>query len=79
MMILVFHMVTINENVPILLAKTVVIPLGLTEAAPATDDFVQKKVHVSRTTFIISNEQMKDIKKFGSLIKNQNVNLLAYP
>ena len=45
------------------------IPLGLTEAESATDAAVQTKVHASRTTLIISNEQMNNIKKFGSLIK----------
>ena len=65
------------------------IPLGLTAAASATDA-VQKKVHVSRTTLIISNEEMEDIKKFGSMIKgvsetikneaeNKRFNLLACP
>ena len=75
MMILVFHMVTINENVPILLAKTVVIPLGLTEAAPATDAVVQKKVHASRTTLIISNEQMKDIRFLDKEPKCQSLSI----
>ena len=49
--------------------KAVFIPLGLTAAASATDAAVKKKVHISRTTLIISNEEIQDIKKLGSLIK----------
>ena len=46
------------------LAKSVLKPLGLTAAAPATDGTIHKKVFRSAfTTLIISNEEMYDIMK----------------
>ena len=65
------------RNVLKLLAKSVLIPLGLTAAASATDAVIHKKMFGSgNTTLIISNEEMNDIMKiaksleeFGLLIK----------
>ena len=59
------------------LPKSVLIPLGLTTAASATDTAIQKKIFGSiMTTLIISNEEMNDIMAIikslddaGSLIK----------
>ena len=46
------------------LAKSVLIPLGLTPAASETDAAVHRKMFVSgTTTLIISNEEMNDIMK----------------
>ena len=46
------------------LAKNVLIPLGLTVVASATDAAIHKKMFRSGfTTLIISNEDMNDIKK----------------
>ena len=46
------------------LAKSVLIPLGLTAAASATDAATHKKMFGSgNTTLIISNEEMNDIMK----------------
>ena len=46
------------------LAKSVLIPLGLTAAASATDAAIHKKMFGSaNTTFIISNEKVNDIMK----------------
>ena len=46
------------------LAKSVLIPLGLTPAASATDAAVHRKMFVSgTTTLIIPNEEMNDIMK----------------
>ena len=46
------------------LAKSVLIPLGLTAAASATDAAIHKKMFGSgTTTLIISNEEMNDIMK----------------
>ena len=46
------------------LAKSVLISLGLTTAASATDAAIQKKVFRSGTAaLIIPNEEMKDIMK----------------
>ena len=44
------------------LAKSVLIPLGLSAAASATDAAIHKKIFGSgNTTLIISNEEMNDI------------------
>ena len=46
------------------LAKSVLIPFGLTPAASATDAAVHRKMFVSgTTTLIIPNEEMNDIMK----------------
>ena len=64
------------------LAKSVLIPLGLTAAAPAADAGIHKKVLVSghdNTTTLISNYEMEDIIKivksledFDLLVKGVN-------
>ena len=43
------------------LAKSVLIPLQLTAAASAADAAIQKKIWLSMSTLIISNENTKDI------------------
>ena len=46
------------------LAKSILVPLGLTAVASATDAAIQKKIYGSGiTTLIISNKEMKDILK----------------
>ena len=45
------------------LAKSVLIPLGLTAAALATDAAIHKKMFRSGTTTLISNEEINDIMK----------------
>ena len=60
-----------------LLSKRILVPLGLTAAASATDEAIQKKSFGSgMTTLIISNEEIECIMKtvnsleeFGLLIK----------
>ena len=55
---------TLIKNVLKLIAKNVLIPLGLTEAASAKDAVIQKKMFGSGvTTLMISNEEMNDIMK----------------
>ena len=52
------------KNVIKPLAKSVLIPLGLTAAASAADAGIHKKILGSgNTTLIISNEEMNDIMK----------------
>ena len=59
------------KNVLKPLAKSVLIPLGLTAAASATDAAVHKKMFGSGfTTLIISNEEMNYIMETISLLKN---------
>ena len=53
------------------LAKSVLIPLGLTAVESATDPAIHKKMFGSdATTLIISNEEMKDIMKIVKFLKN---------
>ena len=53
---------SLTGNVLKPLAKSILIPLGLTAAASATDAAIHKKMFVSGvTTLIISNEKMNDI------------------
>ena len=59
------------KNVLKPLAKSVLIPLGLTAAASATDAAVHKKMFGSGfTTLIISNEEINYIMETISLLKN---------
>ena len=52
------------------LAKSVLIPLGLTAVASATDAAIHKKMFGSgNTTLIISNEKMNEIMKIVILSK----------
>ena len=56
------------KNVLTSLANSVLIPLGLSAAASATDAAIQKKSFgSSKTALIISNKEMKDIKIVKSL------------
>ena len=74
------------RNVLKTLAKSVLIPLGLTAAASATDAVIHKKMFGSgNTTLLISNKEMTDImkiirsleesglliKSFSEIIKNE--------
>ena len=55
--------ITIKKNLIQTLAKSVLIPLGLTAEASAADTGIHKKILGSgTTTLIISNEEMKDMK-----------------
>ena len=73
------------QNVIKPLARSVLIPLGLTAAASATDAGIHKKIlgsghnHPSSTTLIISNDEMEDVIKIvkcledsGLLLKDWN-------
>ena len=52
----------LRKNVLTVLAKRVLIPLGLTAAASATDASIQKKIYESGiTTMITSNKELKGI------------------
>ena len=49
-------------KIAVSLAKHVLAPLGITDAASAIDAGIQKKIHSSgNTTLIISNEEMNDM------------------
>ena len=54
------------ENVIEPLAKNILAPLGITAAAGAIDEAIQKKIHgCGATTLIVSNEEMNDIMKIA--------------
>ena len=56
------------------LAKSVLIPLGLTAAASATDAAIHKKMFGSgMTTLIISTEEMNDIMKIVNLLEESGL------
>ena len=59
------------------LAKSVLIPLGLTAAALATDAAIHKKIFGSgMTTLIISNEEMKDIMKIVKSLEQSGLSIM---
>ena len=56
------------------LAKSVLIPLGLTAAASASDADIQKKISGSgRAALIISNEEMEDIMKIVKSLEESDL------
>ena len=62
------------KNVIKPLAKRVLLPLGLTAAASAVYDVIQKKVLGSGTiTLIISNGEMNDIMKIVQTLEDSNI------
>ena len=62
------------KNVIKPLAKSILIPLGLTAAASAADAGIHKKILGSgNTTLIISNEEMNDIMKIIQALENSNI------
>ena len=61
------------KNVIKPLAKSILIPLGLTAAASAVDAVIHKRIIGSgNTTLIISNEEMNDILKIVQALKDSN-------
>ena len=64
----------LKKNVIKPLAKSVLIPLGLTAAASAANSGIQKKVLGSgTTTSIILNEEMNDIMKIVQDLEDPNI------
>ena len=62
------------ENVLKPLAKSILIPIGLTVAASATDGAIHKKMFGScNMTLIISNEEMSDIMKIINSIEESRL------
>ena len=61
-------------KVAVRLAKNLLAPLVITAAALATDAWMQKKIHGSRTaTLIISNEEINDIMKIVQGLEDSNI------
>ena len=65
------------KNVIKPLAKSVLIPLGLTAAAPAADAGIHKRIlgcgHNNTTTLIISNDEMEDIIKIVKSLEDSGL------
>ena len=62
------------KNVITPLAKSVLIPLGLTATASATDAAIQKKIFRSGATVsMISNEELEDIRKIGKSLEESGL------
>ena len=67
------------KNVIKTLAKSVLIPLGLTAAASAAEAGIHKKIlgsghnHPSSTTLIISNNEIEDIIKMVKSLKDSGL------
>ena len=62
------------KNVIKPLAKSVLIPLGLTAAASAADAGMHKKILGSgNTTLVISNEEMNDVIKIVQTLEDSNI------
>ena len=62
------------KNVIKPLAKSALIPLGLTAAASAADAGIHKKILGSgNTTLIISNEEMNDVMKIVQALEDSNI------
>ena len=60
-------------KVAVPLAKNILAPLGITGAASAIDTGIQKKIHGSRSTLIISNKEMNDIMKIVQALEDSNI------
>ena len=61
-------------KVAVRLAKNILAPFGITDAASAIDAGIQKKIHGSgTTTLIISNEEMNDIMKIVQALEDSNI------
>ena len=63
------------KNVITPLAKSLLIPLGLTEAASTADDGIHKKILGSgnNTTLIVSNKDMDDLIKIVKSLENSGL------
>ena len=55
------------------LAKSILIPLGLTAAAAATDAVIQKKIGSGMTALIISNEEIGNIMKIVKSLRGSGL------
>ena len=61
-------------KVAVPLAKTFLLPLGITAATSATDAGIQKKIHGSGTTILmISNKETIDIMKIVQALQDSNI------
>ena len=61
------------KNVPKTLPKSVLVPLGLTASAQATDAAIQSKCFRSCTTLVFSNEEIDDIIKIVKSLKDADL------
>ena len=52
------------------LTKSILVPFRLTSAASSTDEIIQKKLYGSRTTILLSNEEIEHIIKLVKSLKD---------
>ena len=63
-------------KVAVPLAKNILAPLGITAATSVIDEGIQKKIHGSGTTTLItSNKEMNDIMKIVQVLEDSNISL----
>ena len=68
---------SLMKNVLKPLAKSILVPLGLTAAISATDAAIHKKMFgLSTTTLVFSNEGLKDIMKIIKSFKESGLLIL---
>ena len=61
-------------KVAVPLGKNILTPLGITAAASPINAGIQKKIHgLGKTTLIISNEEMNDIKKIVQALEDSDM------
>ena len=60
-------------KVEVPLANNVLAPLGITAATSSIDTGIQKKIHSSGTTLIISNEETNDILEIVQALEESNI------
>ena len=66
-------------KVAVPLAKNILAPLGITAATSVTDEGIQKKIHGSGTTTLItSNKEMNDIMKIVQALEDYNILLKGF-
>ena len=66
-------------KVAVPLAKNILAPLGITAATSVIDEGIQKKIHGSGTTTLItSNKEMNDIMKIVQALEDYNILLKGF-
>ena len=61
-------------EVALTLAKNTLVPLGITAAVSAIDEGIQKKIHNSGTTTLItSKDELNNIIKIAQALKDSNI------
>ena len=65
-------------KVAVPIAKNILAPLRITAAASTIDGAIQKKIHSSGATLIISNKEMNEIMKIVTALQDSNILLKGF-